>query len=228
MFRLASIIALTLPATALAGGPLLDITGACPGVLSISASGFAPGGNVAVLTGSGLGSDIIPGGPCAGAASNLSGLRYITTLRADGGGSVNLRPSISAPLCGSHVQFLEASSCVVSNTDTLGDMEGEYVGSYDVHDGPAWADSPETYTCKEACALLYGGAADAYQCSINRDSITGTAWLSEYGSAAYCAGGIALPDDTKVCDTYFESGCQSAYIADNCGGGASINYCFSM
>ena len=77
--------------------------------------------------------------------------------------------------------------------------------------------------------MLFGGAPDGYACSLSPDEITGTAWLSEYGSADYCGpDGVALDDDTKVCDVYDTSGCQSAYIRDNCGGGGSINYCFAM
>ena len=227
MIRITALALLTLPSLAFAGGPTLDISGACPGVLSIVGSGFTPGGSVAVLKGSGLGSDVMPAGPCAGDRTSLSGLGYVTSLRADGAGNIRLSPSISAPLCGSYVQFVDATRCALSNTDTLGDAGG-LVGSYDVDDGPEWSDSPPTYTCQEACALLFGGGAGDYACSITPDSVTGTAWLSEYGSAAYCAGGIALPHNTKVCDVHSMSGCQSAYIRDNCGGGTSINYCFAM
>ena len=69
----AALLALV-PVTALAGGPTLDVSGSCPGVLSITASGFTPGGNVAVLTGVGTGSDMIPGGQCAGVVSSLRGI----------------------------------------------------------------------------------------------------------------------------------------------------------
>ena len=105
-----------------------------------------------------------------------------------------------------------------------------YVGEYLVHDGPVWTSSPETYSCIEACAEIFGGDPLTYRCSIDPsldpESITGTAWLSEHGSAAYCrSGGTELPDDTKECDTYFTTGCRSAYIADNCGDG-STNYCW--
>jgi hypothetical protein len=217
--------------TALAGGPTLDITGSCPGVLSIDGFGFTPSGTVAVLKGSGPGSDLLPGGPCTGGVTSLGGLGFVTTLRADGGGRVSISPSIAAPICGAEVQFLDTSTCGLSNTDTLGDGGGGgvLVGSYDVNTGPAWSGAPETYSCKEACARLFGGGADGYSCSTSADRITGTAWLSEYGSAAYCGpSGIALPDDTKVCDIYSESGCRSAYINDNCTDGLSINYCFAL
>ncbi|MFT4627440.1 MAG: hypothetical protein ACI8PZ_006124 [Myxococcota bacterium] len=227
MIRFAAVIALTLPAVAFAGGPLLDISGACPGVMSITGSGYTPGGNVAVLKGSGMGSDAMPAGPCIGGRTGLSGLGYVTMVRADGGGNISVSPSIGGPLCGSYVQFVDTASCGLSNVDTLGDVGG-LVGSFDVDAGPEWDASPPTYTCQEACALNFGGVAGDYACSIFSDSITGTGWMSEYGSAAYCAGGIDLPHDTKVCDVYDAAGCQSAYIRDNCGGGESINYCFAM
>lgn len=219
---------LLLPAVAFAGGPTLDISGSCPGVLSIMGSGFTPRGNVAVLKGSGLGSDAMPAGPCAGGRTNLSGLGFVTIVAADAGGNISVSPSIGGPLCGSYVQFVDTASCALSNTDTLGDV-GELVGMFDVNAGPEWTDYPATVTCQEACAELFGGAARDYACSIVPDAITGTAWLSEYGSAEHCAsGGVDLPHDTKNCAFYDMSGCQSAYVRDNCGDGASINYCFGM
>ena len=228
MTRSLALAILAVPGLAFAGGPALDISGSCPGVVSVVGSGFTPGGTVAVLKGSGMGSDVMPGGPCAGGATDLRGLSLVTTIRADGRGGISVSPSVGGPLCGAYIQMVDVSSCGLSNVDTIGGGGGELVGSFDVDAGPEWDASPPTYTCKEACALLFGGSPGSYACSIEPGSITGTAWLSEYGSADYCAGGTPLDDDTKVCDTYFESGCQSAYIADNCGGGGSINYCFAM
>ena len=102
----------------------LSVDGACPGAADITGSGFTPGGSVAVLTGSGPGSDAMPGGPCAGGVTDMTGLRYITTLRADGGGSLAARPSISGALCGDSVQFLDVTTCSLSNREIFGDAPG--------------------------------------------------------------------------------------------------------
>ncbi|MFT4628256.1 MAG: hypothetical protein ACI8PZ_006951 [Myxococcota bacterium] len=115
MIRFAAVIALTLPAVAFAGGPSLIIWETCPGVVTITGSGFTPGGNVAVLKGSGWGSDAMPAGPCVGGRTSLSGLGYVTMLRADDFGSINISPSISGPFCGSYLQFVDTASCALSN-----------------------------------------------------------------------------------------------------------------
>src|SRR5690606_3561024 len=60
------------------------------------------------------------------------------------------------------------------------------VGSFKVSDGPAWGNNPPCYTCKEACALLFGGQAAEYQCSIVSNMITGTAYLDGWGDTQYC------------------------------------------
>ncbi|MFT4627021.1 MAG: hypothetical protein ACI8PZ_005702 [Myxococcota bacterium] len=105
-----------------------------------------------------------------------------------------------------------------------------YVGSFLVDDGPGWMTSPPTLSCAEACAELFGGTADTYKCSIDAsldpETITRTAWVSEYGSADHCmSGGDPLGDTEKNCALYDTSGCQSAYIQDNCYDG-SENHCW--
>ncbi|MFT5457883.1 MAG: hypothetical protein ACI9K2_004386, partial [Myxococcota bacterium] len=111
---------LIVPATAFAGGPTLDISGACPGTIDVMASGFAPGATVGVLRGAGPGADIIPGGPCAGLPSDLGGLSLITTARADGAGRIVVSPSVGGPLCGDLVQMVDTSSCSLTNTAVIG------------------------------------------------------------------------------------------------------------
>ena len=68
-------------------GPTLDTSGSCPGVVNVEAAGLTPGGNVAILKGSGPGAVAMPGGPCAGGVTGLAGLALVTTSRADAGGS---------------------------------------------------------------------------------------------------------------------------------------------
>ncbi len=110
---------LTLPVAALAGGPSLSIGGACPGTIDVMAEGFVPGTTVAVLSGSGLGRDAVPGGPCAGASSDLSGLSLITLVPADGAGRISVSPSVSGPVCSLTIQMLDTTTCLFTNTDTV-------------------------------------------------------------------------------------------------------------
>src|SRR5262245_60745897 len=82
------------------------------------------------------------------------------------------------------------------------------VGSYSVQAGPYWPTSPPTYSCLEACALLFGGAAADYQCSTSGSSVNNLAWASDYGSDQHCAlrfnssSGTAVPETYKLCTTY--------------------------
>jgi len=101
----------------------------------------------------------------------------------------------------------------------------QLIGSYDVNSGPAWGSNPPTYTCKEACAKLYGGSFSDYACSTVNGQINGQAFLSGYADATYCT--TPQDDDFKVNTTYNcgQFGCSySAFVADNCFN--SINYCW--
>ena len=98
------------------------------------------------------------------------------------------------------------------------------IGSYRVGDGPGYGHVP-CYTCQEACAVVFGGAANQYSCSIDPNNITHTGHLSGWGSDAYCNNGAA--ENYKV-NTFYDCGggdCSfSAYIKDHCPN--SVNYCF--
>jgi cysteine-rich repeat protein len=115
------------------------------------------------------------------------------------------------------------------------------IGSYSVQAGPLWNTTLPTYSCVEACALLFGGTTGDYSCSTQSASVDHLAWGSNNGSDAHCAltyastPGTPVAEDFKDCPVY-ASGCFSAYVQDNCyspgtfndpGSSASINYCFS-
>jgi hypothetical protein len=97
------------------------------------------------------------------------------------------------------------------------------IGSYTVHDGPAWGTNPQTYTCLEACALVFGGDKSEYECSTNSNSIDNLGWTSTWGGP--CAQNA---EDHKV-NTFYNCGSHgcatSAYVTDHCGG-AQTNYCW--
>jgi hypothetical protein len=56
--------------------------------------------------------------------------------------------------------------------------------SYKIGDGPGYGSNPPTYTCQEACALLFGGGYSSYRCSTRSDTITYTAWTQGRGEGA--------------------------------------------
>ena len=172
--------AVLLPATALAGTPMLDISGPCPGDVAVTASGFTPGGSVAVVTGDSAGSDRVPTGPCEGYATGLSGLSYLTSVRADGRGGVSLRPTVGRGLCGTNVQFIDVSTCSMSNVDVVGGVDRPECSDYMTLDedwrnvgatGAVYCDRDEValnawYRFEgPAGTMMPEWAPDAYQCS---------------------------------------------------------------
>jgi hypothetical protein len=101
-------------------GPALSIVGACPGVLAIDATGFSPFGQVAVVMSGGLGSAVVPAGPCAGVATDLAVVNFQFLMTDfDGDGALNFAPSIGGPFCGMNVQFMDMDTCVISNVATF-------------------------------------------------------------------------------------------------------------
>jgi len=117
---------------------------------------------------------------------------------------------------------------------------GPLIGSYQVHSGPEWATDPPTYTCLEACAMVFGGAPDDYACSTNGVTVNNLAWASTWGTPQHCdapagPGDDPVAEDFKLSDTYDcgDTGCSvSAYVKDHCavdfgGPGDSENFCFS-
>ena len=95
--------------------------------------------------------------------------------------------------------------------------------SYRVDAGPNWSTNPVTYTCQEACAIVYGGTATSYACSTASTSITHTA-----NTSIYAVSGCAVVADTYKKGANYNCGTpgcgQSAYVTDNCV--STSNYCF--
>ena len=96
-------------------GLSLEISGTCPGTIDISISGATPDDIVAVLFGTGVGNDPLPGGPCVGTETGLMNPGLITTLLADANGEISLSPNVGAGPCGADIQALDGTTCEVSN-----------------------------------------------------------------------------------------------------------------
>ncbi|MBI2896135.1 MAG: hypothetical protein HYY06_21435, partial [Deltaproteobacteria bacterium] len=98
------------------------------------------------------------------------------------------------------------------------------VGSYALGSGIPWLDDPPTYTCQEACAANFGGAAADYGCSTVEGAIDHQANVD----TIYVGCSVAA-ESHKVGATYYcvPDGCgsTSAWVNDNCGG--LTNYCFT-
>ena len=102
------------------------------------------------------------------------------------------------------------------------------VGSFTVSDGPDWGTNPPTYSCLEACAEVFGGAAGDYSCSTSDSSIDHQAFVDGWGDSQYCSTPVA--ETFKLNDPYDcgSTGCSySAYVNDHGACGSSTNYCYA-
>ena len=111
----------------------------------------------------------------------------------------------------------------------------EYIGSWNVSDGPNWTTSPLAYTGQEAAALLFGGDASDYAIStlgIDPALINHKAWYDVIG-----VGKNLFAEDyfSKYLDLYYGptfnygnalTSAASAYVQDNTSG--LINYAFRI
>ncbi|MFT4625881.1 MAG: hypothetical protein ACI8PZ_004552 [Myxococcota bacterium] len=108
-------ILIALAAAALAV-PTVTPAGSCPGPMTITFDGLTPGGQFVVLGSAGLGSTLLPGGPCAGVDTGLAAplmwVAPITDLDADG--IAVLSPTVPGPACGNFVTVLDMTTCEVA------------------------------------------------------------------------------------------------------------------
>lgn len=216
-------------APAFAGGPTLDIDGACPGRMDIQVTGATPGRTVAFLKGAGPGSDVIPAGPCAGTRSNLSGVGLVTTLRdGDGDGVLRMSPSIPAPACGSAVQVLDMETCTVSNLASLGDgddcvptgdrapldvagadtVSGCWDGDFCGHDDFLWESSR---------AKIFAAFEESASCTGPATCIANVG-ITTYNVEGNCQGAFDVLCDGEWVGTIDTVGraCGSSAMADGC------------
>jgi hypothetical protein len=100
--------------------PTIDLVGApCPSSVTARATGFTPGGTIAIVRSNGTGAAVVPSGPCLGTVLGLStsGLGLITTITAPPSGTVNYAGAVSPGVCGKYIQMVDMATCTVSNVD---------------------------------------------------------------------------------------------------------------
>jgi outer membrane protein assembly factor BamB len=96
-------------------GPVLTVTGACPGAITISVAGTTPGAQVSIYGSKRAGSTTITTGNCAGTTLDLMRARVIATGTSDANGNVMLRLRLNARQCGQLMQALDLTTCASSN-----------------------------------------------------------------------------------------------------------------
>ena len=114
----------------------------------------------------------------------------------------------------------------------------EYIGDYNVGDGPSWP-TDLNYSALDAAELVFGVLDEGsyYAISILEDFVNHMAWYDGYGDGTYLptynsyGGGEFLPEDffVDVGDTgYNTSGDYSAYVSSDRAdvGGGAFNHVF--
>lgn len=100
-------------------GPLLALTGDCPGRIEASVTRATPDGRIALSLsapeGCG-GQTTIPSGPCAGTVLPIGGARLVCVLIADGEGTARLAGNVPGGACGGRcLVALDVTTCKPSN-----------------------------------------------------------------------------------------------------------------
>ncbi len=100
-----------------AGGFEIIIVGNCGGNMTLRANDATPGGQIGVIYSFGMGSYVIPGGPCAGTVLGLdgAGITLAAVLTADAGGFASYTAFVPPGACGNvYVQAIDVSTCATS------------------------------------------------------------------------------------------------------------------
>ena len=97
-------------------GPGLAVSGSCPGVMSLDASGMTAGGPVVFAYSIGGGSVTIAGGPCAGLTLAMGAPVQLGIVVADGSGNASFSGNAPANACGVVlVVAVDGATCTGSN-----------------------------------------------------------------------------------------------------------------
>lgn len=93
---------------------ILDVLGACPGVITITITGLTPNTPTGLLFSAAEGDSQLVGGPCAGAQTGLDNPNLLTVVNSDANGEVSLSPNAPANACGFFLQAIDGATCVAS------------------------------------------------------------------------------------------------------------------
>lgn len=99
-------------------GRALQITGRCPGRLTVEWRGATPGRSAALIVGAVREPFTIPSGPCGGTVLGISGqVRLVDPpgLFSTGDGSGTITGTAGSSACGRYLQLIEGGSCATSN-----------------------------------------------------------------------------------------------------------------
>lgn len=98
----------------------LSISGTCPGMTTLSATGGTPNGKVGIVWSTSEGNSELGRGPCADSVSGLDNPRLFRIQDLDGSGSFSLTRNAPAPVCGRFIQLVDAlADCALSNVSQV-------------------------------------------------------------------------------------------------------------
>jgi hypothetical protein len=134
--------------------------------------------------------------------------------------------------------FANAALIVGNEYQDADGLLWEYIGDYNVADGPSWFDGPINYSALEAAELVFGALAEgsSYAISTLDNFVNHMAWYDGYGSGTYLptynsyGGGQSLSEDFFAdvgAVGYNQSGDFSAYVGnDRASSGGAFNSVF--
>jgi len=97
--------------------PFLELSGECPGQITVQVSNCTPNGSVAIVRGSGEGTTTIPDGmPCGGVVLDVKGASVVIVVTADDNGVVVVVGVVPLGACANiKVQAIDLETCNKSN-----------------------------------------------------------------------------------------------------------------
>ncbi|MFW5652810.1 MAG: hypothetical protein ACOC0P_02090 [Planctomycetota bacterium] len=97
--------------------PDIQISGNCPGPVTVDVTGVTPNGRIALLFGASQGSTIIPPNfACAGTQLGITaGVQLVNTVSADANGEAQFVGNAPPAACGRFLQVLDLTTCNTSN-----------------------------------------------------------------------------------------------------------------
>ncbi len=215
---------LVLLASALAGGPTptLSIEGECAEPLAVEVAGLTPRGRYQILYSlEGEGSDTVPDGRCAGIRSDLSGVLYHNTRRADAAGTASLTPSIPEWACGATVQIVDITTCTPSNTALLG-VAPPVCSDEAVLEVPADCPAECTGGCDGATCIIDCTAPSSCQVVPVTCAEDMNCEVRCWGDASCQVADVTCPTERGTCDVQCE-GAASCELVEVFGGAGGLD-----
>lgn len=100
------------------GGPSLNVSGTCPGTVTLTIGSATPNGTVELYQSKRAGSTTLSGGSCAGTTLGLSKARILTARTADANGNVTVQIRPNANRCALLFQAVDLTTCATTNVAT--------------------------------------------------------------------------------------------------------------